>query len=306
MAHDFWLILPIVVVSLILGYFYIDLENSGTSKSFDITSLIFLTIAFTSIIIGVSESGSVGLFSINSLIPILIGVIAIIITLFTNRHGNSQLFDFSIYKSLNITLSTITYFVLQFINIGISFLIPVYCQYVLHTNSLISGLILLPGALVGAFTSPFAGKLADSRGYAMPIIIGTSAVTIGSFLYLITQNLLNIALVTALYVFLRFGFNMAFANSIGNATTLVKPENSPDVNSIFNMLQQFAGSLGVGILAATLSNAQLNGAGSFISRTVAGGRIAFVTLVTLGIIATISAIINFSTRAQKILRTNSI
>ncbi|AQW21325.1 MFS transporter [Lentilactobacillus curieae] len=290
----FWLVLPIVVASLILGYLYVDLENSGTDKSFDTVSLILIAISFTSIVIGVSQSGSVGIGNIKAIAPIVLGIIAIAAFLFSNGRGKSQLFDLSIYSSVNITLSTITYFILQFINIGISFLIPVYCQYVMHTSSMVSGLILLPGALVGAFTSPFAGKLADTKGYALPIIIGTCAVTLGSLLYFLTQSLLGSILVAALYIFLRFGFNMAFSNSIGNATTLVKPQNSPDVNSVFNMLQQYAGSLGVGILAAMLSNAQLRGTGSFISRTFAGGQIAFIFLAVLGAIATVSAIINFT------------
>ena len=46
---------------------------------------------------------------------------------------------------------------------------------------------------------------------------------------------------------------MSFANTISNTSTLVDRKNVADVNSSFNMLQQFAGSVGVSLATALIS-----------------------------------------------------
>ncbi|WP_283680338.1 DHA2 family efflux MFS transporter permease subunit [Lentilactobacillus sp. Marseille-Q4993] len=290
----FWLVIPIVLISLVLGHFNIDMENAGINKSFDILSLLLLAITFTGLVLGVSWSGSKGIFNGQVIGAFIIAILALIGFLYSNNHGNSQLFDLTIFKFRPVWLGLINYFFLQFINIGISFLIPVYAQYVLHANALVAGLVLLPGSLVGAFTAPFAGKLADNKGYAVPIILGDISITLGALLFFSIQNWLTSLLVTLVYVLLRFGFNLSFSNNIGMASTQVPPQNSADVNSVFNMMQQYAGSIGVGIMAAIVAGAQNMGTGSLATRTYNGGQIGFAVLTILGVIGLVAAILNFN------------
>ncbi|MEE8824753.1 multidrug export protein EmrB [Lentilactobacillus sunkii] len=294
----FWLILPIIVVSWWLGSHYIRIDPVGTG-SFDVLSLGLLAATLFSLVFDVSKAGKYDVFSSQVLIPFMIGLIALGLFIYSDTHGSSQLLDIRVLKWLSTSLSAFTYFVLQFVNIGVSFLIPVYCQYALHSSPFIAGLVLLPGSLVGAAISPFAGRLADVKGYALPIYIGLCSMTLGGLIFFGIQEFLTAWIILLVYSFLRFGFNMGFSNTISNAMLNVPHKFRTDINSLFSMLQQFAGSIGVGIMAAVMAINQNNGVGNLAARSFTGGRYDFLLATMLSAAALIAAIINFRIQKHK-------
>ncbi|WP_375686525.1 hypothetical protein [Lentilactobacillus kefiri] len=146
---------------------------------------------------------------------------------------------------------------------------------------------------------PFAGHLADLKGYALPIYIGLCSMTLGGLIFFGIQEFLTALIILFVYSFLRFGFNMGFSNSISNAMLNVPQKFRTDINSLFSMLQQFAGSIGVGIMAAVMAINQNNGTGNLAARSFVGGRYDFLLATCLSAAALIAAIINFRIQKQK-------
>ena len=70
-------------------------------------------------------------------------------------------------------------------------------------------------------------------------------------------------------------------------------KQSADVNSVFNMVQQFAGSLGVGLATALIAIFQKTGSGSLAVRTCQGGRLDFIVFLLTGILVLLMIIGNF-------------
>lgn len=292
----FWILLPFVLISLVLGQLFIRNQPLGNNKRFSYGSLFSLAIALFAVVYGFSTISHQGL-SWHLAAWLVVAVIAFTAFIYINNHGESQLFDLTVFKSKPLRLSTLTYFNLQFINIGISLVIPLYAQYVLGASSTVAGLVLLPGSVFGALIAPFAGRLADLQGFAKPVTFGGSLLLVGTLCFSLFQRHLTPILVMLFFIVLRIGFNFAFGNTISNASVLVDPKNSADVNSIFNMVQQFAGSLGTGLLAAILAVFQDNGHGSMRARTYLGGRVDYLFLLVMAIIVVIAIISNY--RMQK-------
>lgn len=294
----FWILLPVALLSLVGGQLYIRNRPLGNDKNFSYASLLTLAVALIGIIGAAASIGENG-FSSRFWLLAFVALIFFIIFVYVNNHGKSELFDLQVFKIPSLRLSTLTYFNLQFTNIGISLVIPIYLQYVLHSSAVVAGLVLLPGTLVGAFISPVAGSLADRQGFAKPVIFGGVLLIIGTLCFGLFQPKLTPWLVMAFFLILRLGFNMAFSNTISNASMLVNPQNAPDVNSIFNMVQQFAGSLGTSLLASIIAIFQKQPTGSFTQRTYSGGRFDFYLLVVIAIITFIAMTVNYHWQANK-------
>jgi len=175
----FWLILPIIVISWYLGSHYIRIDPAGTG-GFDVISLIFLAATLFSMVFAVSRAGKYAILSSEVLVPFVIGLIALAVFIYSDTHGHTQLLDIRILKWLATSLSAFTYFVLQFVNIGVSFLIPVYCQYVLHSSPFIAGLVLLPDRWYGAAVSLTPANLPILKGYSTAESFGLSSMTLGA------------------------------------------------------------------------------------------------------------------------------
>lgn len=293
----FWLLLPLALVSLVLGQLYIRNRPFGNQHPFSYGSLFFLALTLFSVVYGFSTI-STGGFGILFWTLMVAGCCFFAAFVYVNNHGKSQLFDLSVFKVRPLRLSTLTYFNLQFINIGISLVIPIYAQYVLKTSSTIAGLVLLPGSVLGAIIAPLAGRLADNQGFAKPVTFGSILLLAGTACFVIFQSQLTPLLLMVFFIVLRCGFNFSFGNTISNASVLVAQKNASDVNSIFNMIQQFAGSLGTDLLASVISLTQKRGTGTIAQQTFAGGRIDFVLLVVLAVIVVGAVVVNYRWQKQ--------
>lgn len=218
-----------------------------------------------------------------------------------NNHGESEVLNIKILKKPTVALNAVNYFILMFINIGISFVIPIYAESVLGLSPLIAGLILLPGSLIGGILAPIAGMIYDRYGAFIPITAGLVIVIIGTSLFAHLQDFYTAFLMLIFFTIVRFGFNLAFSNTISNATANVEQKNTSDVNSIFNMIQQFAGSIGTSILAAIIAfhqNQVISGVNK-AAKTYAGGHVDYLLLSIIATIALIIALINWRLQKNK-------
>lgn len=288
----FWLLLPLALISLVLGQLYIRNKPFGNDRPFSYGSLLSLAVALLAFVYGCSTIGKTG-FGPAFWILMVIGLVFLLTFIYVNNHGKSQLFDLTVFRVKPLRLSTLTYFNLQFINIGISLVIPLYAQYVLHTSATVAGLVLLPGTVLGALLAPVAGRIADEQGFAKPVTCGGALLLIGAACFVIFQGQLTALWLMIFFLILRVGFNFAFGNTISNATVLVDQRNSSDVNSIFNMVQQFAGSLGTGLLASIIALTQQGGNGSVGQRTFTGGRFDYLLVMVMALVVVIAIIINY-------------
>lgn len=288
----FWLLLPLALISLVVGQLYIRNRPLGNDRPFSYGSLIALALALFSVVYACSTIGKGG-FGPLFWCLLVVAVICFGLFVYINNHGHSQLFDLTVFKVKPLRLSTLTYFSLQFINIGISLVIPLYAQYVLHTSATVAGLILLPGSVLGAFLAPVAGRLADEQGFRRPVTFGGTLLLVGVACFAVFQHQLTAWWMMIFFVILRAGFNFAFGNTISNASVLVDQRNSSDVNSIFNMVQQFAGSLGTGLLASVIALTQQHSGGSLAQRTFVGGRIDYLLLTALAVVVVIAIVTNY-------------
>lgn len=300
----FWLLLPFVLVSLLLGQLYIDNQPIGNDEHFSFGSLASLAVALFAVVYGVTTIGQQGV-SWYLALWLVLACIAFAAFVFINNRGRSQLFDLKVYKSVPLRLSTLTYFNLQFINIGISLVIPLYAQYVLGTSSTIAGLVLLPGSVFGALLAPFAGRLADMQGFAKPVTFGGGLLLLGAACFAFLQAHLTPLLIMTFFIVLRVGFNFAFGNTISNATVLVPAKNSTDVNSLFNMVQQFAGSLGTAFLAAVMAVFQNRGRGTLAARSYLGGKLDFLLVFAMALIVVLAIVVNYHLQKRAKIRAAS-
>lgn len=119
------------------------------------------------------------------------GLVFLLLFIVINQHGRGQLFDLTIFLRPTVACAGFAYFALQFINIGISVVITVYAQEGLGISTVISGLILLPGSLVGGAVAPLAGYWADRTHFRYPVLTGAALLFIATIGFWFGQRSLN-------------------------------------------------------------------------------------------------------------------
>lgn len=285
-------VIPLIIILAIIGWFSIRGKASGTKGvSFDYLSVLGLAIIFSMILYTFNQAGSYNFISWQFFLAAVLSVIFIGLFAWYNHQSKRQLIDFSILKLPVLRLRLFSYFSLQFINIGLSFVLPIFAQTALKLDSAQAGLMLLPGSLLGAILGPYAGHLYDKKGATFPLLISGLLITIGSAMFWFKSNDLSLMSITIIYIIVRLGFNFGFGPSLSDGSMQVQGPKKSDQNSLFSMMQQYAGSLGTNVLSVVISAAALtSGSKNEVLNTVLGAKNDFILLTILSLLVLVSVI----------------
>lgn len=168
----------IMIISLLFAIFVFDDVLETSDIKFDFTSFIMSALAFGGVTLGIGNFGTHGLLSIESGGAMIVGVVFGFI--FTKRQLKLKepFLELRILKNKTYLTSVVGSMFLYFILMGSALLMPLYIQETLGFSATISALVILPGSLVNAIVSPFAGRLYDKFGMKILFRIGAICLVI--------------------------------------------------------------------------------------------------------------------------------
>ncbi|MBP2057853.1 EmrB/QacA subfamily drug resistance transporter [Lactobacillus colini] len=283
-----WKWIFIIVSVLALGIFLFGLFNvqryHNTKKlGFAWLSYITLSLALVSLIIGLNQI-SKGIKNIWLWGMLFIAAIFLILFVRLSKKSNKQLLNLEVFKQKAFIYGAVAYFLLQFINIGTSFILPNYAQIVDHQSSLIAGLILLPGSIIAGLLNPYFGSLYDRIGARIILYTGASLMIVSCILFAIWGINLSILMIVVVYSLLVLGHRMSFSNTMAEALKIQSGRLHADATAVCQTSQQLAGSMGTTILAAVIAISQNEGGLSYSALTAQGSKWAFCFTTILGIL----------------------
>ena len=248
---------------------------------FDLLSVVLSTCGLICLLYGlssVSSSTNLGL-----TVGLIVAGIAFV-GLYAYRQLNlaEPMLRVDILKTVNYRTVVIVIALFQAALIGMETVMPLYIQGVLGQSATVSGLTLLPGALIGAFTGMLAGRLFDKFGVRVPVLIGAAVILCGVLGFTQFRADSPIVLVSVMYAVLAIGiqFTMTPVNTWG--VNSLPNEAIQHAQSTSNTINQVAASFGTALLvsvAATVSGTASNLAG--VERTFAGYHASFCTTALL-------------------------
>lgn len=192
LEHGSWrwlfiLIIPIAVLTLVVGARLAPREVAASTGHLDALSIMLSTVGFGALVLGLSSLGEGSELAVDP--ALLLGVGAAAIAWFVLRQRvlarreraflDLRTFSTRAYR-LAVVLTGITLAGL----LGVAVLLPLYTVGTLGMSPLTTGLLLLPGALTMGVMGPFIGGLSDRLG-ARPLVI-PGAVVFSSAMWIMT------------------------------------------------------------------------------------------------------------------------
>lgn len=248
---------------------------------FDLLSVVLSTCGLICLLYGLSSVSSST--NLGFTVGLIVAGIAFV-GLYAYRQLNlaEPMLRVDILKTANYRTVVIVIALFQAALIGMETVMPLYIQGVLGQSATVSGLTLLPGALIGAFTGMLAGRLFDKFGVRVPVLIGAAVILCGVLGFTQFRADSPVLLVSVMYAVLAIGiqFTMTPVNTWG--VNSLPNEAIQHAQSTSNTINQVAASFGTALLvsvAATVSGAASNLAG--VERTFAGYHASFCTTALL-------------------------
>ena len=297
----FGVVLPIAVVALVVGARWIHNLGETTHAPIDVLSVILSALGFGGVVFGLSQLGAGGhgggaeaaaataTSTTTLVVALAIGVIAL--GLFGWRQVKLQrkddaLLDLRVFRSANFSLSIAQMAIMSMAFFGAITVVPLYVQDVLEVDPLVTGLIVLPGALAMGLLGPLIGRIYDRWGTTVLLVPG--AVITSALLWFYTTFTIDtpVPVIAVAQTVLSIGLAMSFTPLFTASLGSLQPRFYSYGSAVVGTIQQVAGAAGIalmfGVMAAASATAAESGAGE-LQAQAAGTHAAFLISAILSL-----------------------
>ncbi|WP_042167827.1 MDR family MFS transporter [Paenibacillus gorillae] len=249
----FYTTIPITIISILVGYYYLVNVTTITKPKVDVLSIILSTLGFGGIVYGFSATGNEGWSDPQVYGTIIMGSLALILFAFRQLRISNPILELRTFRFPMFSLSIILLIVVMMSMFATITLLPMFMQSVLLVTAFQSGIMMLPGSVVNGLMSPVAGKLFDRLGAKVIIIPGLLIVCMAMYLFtgftlesanlqiILTHSLLMLGVALVLVPVQTYGLNQ------------ITSEYYAHGSAIFSTLQQVSGAIGSALFIATMS-----------------------------------------------------
>lgn len=263
----FWLILPIGLSALALGYARLVNVTVPKRVPLDVVSVPLAAVGFGGLVYGLSVigeghgggatgGGDGGGGSVPVWLPIAVG--GAVLAVFVARQialgpRERALLDLRTFRHGVFTVGTVMLGLSMMALFGMIILLPIYMQNVLGMEPLQAGLMLLPGGLTMGLLAPVVGRLFDAHGARKLVIPG--AVAVSAALWTMTTFGVDtgIGMVLGGHILLSIGLAFLFTPLFTSSLGALPSELYSHGSALIGTIQQVSGAAGIALFVSVMS-----------------------------------------------------
>lgn len=267
-------------------------KKDKTHVVLDKLSVLLSSVGFGSLLYGFSTMGSHGIDPVDAVIT-LIGLIAVIVFFWRQLHLEQPMLQVRILWNKTFLLGTLIGMIIQASLLIGGVLLPIYMQSYLGYSATISGLVVMPGAIIMGAMGPVAGRIFDKHGPRALALTGLSLLAASSAVFAFVGDQTSVIFIAIVFTIRLFA--MSLVNMPLNTWAMNALDNSVmnHGTSVSNTLRQVAGSLGTALFVSvsTAASAQASLSTDATHAGIHGINVAFAACTALIIVGLILAFI---------------
>ena len=267
-------------------------EARNATATLDKLSVVLSTAGFGLLLYGLSTIGSVGVNALD--IALTVAGIAVIVLFFVRQlRLETPMLNVRVLANRNFLVGTVIGMLVQAALLAAGVLMPIYLQSYRGFSATLSGLVILPGAVLMGVMGIFVGRMFDKRGPRTLSIVGLGLLSASTLAFAFLGDGTNVALITVLYTVRMFSLalvNMPITTWAMNALDNSLMAHGTSVN---NTLRQVAGSLGTAVLVSVSTAASNAASGSMdaVHAGIHGVNMAFAVATGLCVVGFAMAVL---------------
>lgn len=251
--------IPVVVIGLIGGYFFIQESKDEMARKPDIPGVVLSIAGLFALVYGIIKAGEESWTDNGVLMAFAIGAILLSVFAFWQWRASNPMLPLRFFKNLSFTGANIALTLVMFSMFGTFFFMTQYFQSVLGYTALETGIRIFPMALISMFFAINSARIAHRIGTKVTVSLGIFIAGCGLvFLALVPE-------VDTEYWVLLIGLcvlPMGMGTAMSPATNSIMgsvPVNKAGVGSAMNdTTRQVGGALGIAVLGTVLNGIYLN------------------------------------------------
>jgi len=249
----FWVNIPVGVAAIALTARYVPESRAAVQRKLDPFGQVLVIVALVTLSYGIIEGPDLGWAAAPIVASFVLAVASTAVLLVWSSRVAQPLIDLRFFRSLPFSGAAVTAITGMCGFSGFLFLITLYLQEVRGYSALTAGLLLVPMALVMAFSAPLCGRVIAVHGTRTPLLVAGVGITAGGVLLTFLT-----AASPAWYVLLScvvLGAGMGWVNApvTNNAVAGMPRARAGTASGIASTSRQVGSSLGVAVTGSVLA-----------------------------------------------------
>jgi|SRR5690625_800346 len=283
----FLIILPLAVVDIIFGYFFMRNVISRTFPKVDYPSIALSVFGFGGILLGFSSVGNYGWTHPSVSISLVIGVITLTLFILRQFKLKQPTLEFRVFKNRTFTLTTAIGMIAFTMLIAAETILPMYMQLMAGFTALESGMMILPGAIIMGILSPIVGQIFDKIGAKVLLIVGLSIVTLTTLFFTNLSQTTSLTYLTIIFAVRMVGIAMIMMPATTAGLNALPRNLISHGTAMTNTMRQVAASVGTASLVTIMSLGALGSPA--LDDVIQGVNLAFIVATAVSTIGFILA-----------------
>lgn len=246
----------LTIIVIVAALVKLQVQGDFERTTFDKLSVVLCSFGLLLLLYGLSSITS------TTNLPLVLAMIvagAVLMVFFVRRQFKLPVpfLRVQVLKTKNYRTTVITVACFQAALVGCGVLLPIYLQNLLGASPLQTGIIMLPGAVIGAITAMLAGRLFDKMGVRKLVVPGTLLAVVGGIGLASFSLDMPFLFVTCVYTCLAIGleFTMTPLNTWG--INSLDNRVIQHATATANTINQVSASLGTAILVSLSATAPI-------------------------------------------------
>lgn len=250
----------VTVVVVALSFFVLTdvVKREGPRERFDAASGLLYTLGFCGIMLGTTVMESDGALELVPLAAFAGGAVALAVFARRQLRIEHPLLKLSCFRNRTFAVSTVLVMIAQMAFMAGSIMLPLFVQDVQGGSATVSGLAILPGAVLLGFLNPVTGRLLDRHG-ARPLIVAGSAVLVaGTLAFAACDASTPTWAITVLYGVRTVGVACLMMPMTAHACAALSLEDLAQGTAIITSFRQIFGALSSSALISVMALVSAN------------------------------------------------
>ena len=259
----FWMLGAVALAVMVLTVLLLDdvVRRPDHPGHFDLISALLYSGGFVLVMIAATMLESGGSVGMGFVVPLLLGVAGLAVFARRQLRAPEPFLKLKCFRDKTFAVSTLIVICAHMMFMAPSIMVPLFVQDIQGLSATVSGLTLLPGAIMMGVMNPITGRLLDRRGPRPLIAAGCVTVLAGTVAFALIPANVPEWVVTVLYGIRAAGIACLMMPLTAWACTTLDPDELAQASAIITSARQLIGSLSASVFIAAMALTSQNALG---------------------------------------------
>lgn len=279
-------------MTILLGVFAVSNLTFPHPSRTDVISFAESVFGFGFILYFLSEVGNTGRITVSLAALFVVGLLIMVLFCVRQLKLIRPLLNIRVFADGRFDLCTVLSTISNVAMVGIELVLPLYLQTTRGESALVSGLVMMPGALVMMACNPISGMLYDRLGVKKLSLFGFVVLLVGSVPMLWFSSQTNLVVIGLCYALRMVGISFTMMTTFTAGINMSEARLAAHANAASSTVRQVGGSLGTALamLVISLASTSQSYAGKAAAQAVGYNR-GFSLMIAFAVVGLVASLL---------------